>query len=112
MGVVVRHPEIYEPVFRAVFGRFGIPAHFYFDQKLDEHAVARFLLPPGRTYNQAVAELSPYERVQQPYPQGRAAMQRLIRVAMDDERTLYVFVNNRLEGNAIQTIEETTAALE
>jgi uncharacterized protein YecE (DUF72 family) len=76
------------------------------------HAVARFLLPPGRTYNQAVAELAPYERVQQPYPEGRRAMERLIRVAMDDERTLYVFVNNRLEGNAIQTIDEVTGRLE
>jgi len=76
------------------------------------HAVARFLLPPGRTYSQAVAELAPYERVQQPYPEGREAMQRLIKVAMDNERTLYVFVNNRLEGNAIQTIDEVTGRLE
>lgn len=76
------------------------------------HSAARFLLPPGRTYNQAVAELAPYERVQQPYPEGRDAMRRLIQVAMDNERTLYVFVNNRLEGNAIQTIDETTAPLE
>ncbi len=76
------------------------------------HAVARMLLPPGRTYSQAVAELAPYERVKLPYPEGRDAMQRMIRVAMDDERTLYVFVNNRLEGNAIQTIEEVSARLE
>ena len=77
-----------------------------------KHAAARFLLPPGRSYEQAVAELAPYERVQQPYPQGRDAMQRLIRVALDDERTLYVFVNNRLEGNAIQTIDEVTGRLD
>jgi uncharacterized protein YecE (DUF72 family) len=76
------------------------------------HVAARFLLPPGRTYKEAVASLAPYECVREPYPQGRDAMGRLIKVAMDEERTLLVFVNNRLEGNAIQTIDAVTSSLE
>lgn len=76
------------------------------------HLAARLLLPPGRTYEKAVAELAPYQRVQQPYPEGREALGELIRQAMGTERTLYAFVNNRLEGNAIQTIDESTIPLE
>ena len=43
MGVIVRAAETYVPVLRSTFARFGIPARFYFDAKLDEHAAMRFL---------------------------------------------------------------------
>ena len=43
MGVIVRSPEIYEAVLRATLDRFGIPARFYFDADLSNHALARFL---------------------------------------------------------------------
>ncbi len=43
MGIVVRSPEAYAPLLRAVLERFGIPARFYFDGKLEEHAVTRYL---------------------------------------------------------------------
>ena len=43
MGVVVRSPEIYEPVLRATLDRFGIPARFYFDADLSGHPVVRYL---------------------------------------------------------------------
>jgi ATP-dependent helicase/DNAse subunit B len=43
MGVIVRAAETYVPVLRSTFVRFGIPARFYFDAKLDEHATIRFL---------------------------------------------------------------------
>ncbi len=43
MGVIVRSPEIYEPVLRATLDRFGIPARFYFDADLSNHALARCL---------------------------------------------------------------------
>ena len=42
IGVVVR-PEPYVPVLRTTFHRFGIPARFYFDERLDRHPVTRFL---------------------------------------------------------------------
>lgn len=75
------------------------------------HAAARFLLPPGRTYAHAVAALAPYQQIQEPYPAGRDALTRLIRLALDTGKKLYIFVNNRFEGNAIQTIEASIAEL-
>ena len=41
-GVIVRNPEPYVAALQASFERFGIPARFYFDRPLAEHAVARF----------------------------------------------------------------------
>lgn len=43
MGIVVRNAENYVPLLGATLERFGIPARFYFDQKLEEHAVSRYL---------------------------------------------------------------------
>lgn len=43
IGIIVRSPEIYVPVLRATFERFGIPARFYFGSELTEHPAARFL---------------------------------------------------------------------
>jgi ATP-dependent helicase/DNAse subunit B len=43
MGVIVRSPELYEPILRATLDRFGIPARFYFDADLSKHAVVRYL---------------------------------------------------------------------
>ncbi|MCX6628135.1 MAG: PD-(D/E)XK nuclease family protein [Candidatus Solibacter sp.] len=43
IGVIVRSPDIYVPVLRSTLERFGIPARFYFDTKLERHAVVRFL---------------------------------------------------------------------
>jgi RecB family exonuclease len=42
-GVIVRNPETMVPPLRAAFGRFGIPARFYFDSRLDEHPAIRHL---------------------------------------------------------------------
>lgn len=44
MGIIVRSPEIYEPILRAGLNRFGIPAKFYFDGELLRHPVVRFLV--------------------------------------------------------------------
>lgn len=73
-----------------------------------EHAVARLLLRPGRDYEAAVNQFQPYDRIQDPYPEGRAPVAHLLgRVAKRDAgvpRVVYVYVNNRFEGNALQTI--------
>lgn len=73
------------------------------------HAAARLLLRPGRGYQQAVDRFSPYAKVQEPYPEGRAAIASMIRQCRAERRKLDVFVNNRLEGNAVETIDEVTA---
>lgn len=43
MGIIVRSPELYEPILRVTLDRFGIPARFYFDADLSSHALVRFL---------------------------------------------------------------------
>jgi len=68
---------------------------------------ARFLLKPGRKYEEAVKTFEPYQRVKEENPEARAAGSTLIQegVAVGPKRRTFVFVNNRLEGNAIATIE-------
>jgi ATP-dependent helicase/DNAse subunit B len=43
MGIIVRAAESYVPILRSTLGRFGIPARFYFDSRMEEHAVVRYL---------------------------------------------------------------------
>lgn len=67
---------------------------------------ARFLLKPGRKYQEAVDLFSPYNRVKEPNPEARAAGAKLIAdgtVAGPARKTL-IYINNRLEGNALETI--------
>ena len=66
----------------------------------------RLLLRPGRRYEQAVRRFSPYDRLQDPQPDTRRAVARLIRQAQETgrPRQLWVYVNNRFEGNAPGTI--------
>ena len=67
---------------------------------------ARFLLKPGRNYEDAVKLFSPYDRVKAPYPEGRAAAAELVRTTVSSgQRThAFIYVNNRLEGNALESI--------
>jgi uncharacterized protein YecE (DUF72 family) len=70
--------------------------------------VARALLRPGRSYEQAVARFQPYERVQEPNLAARAALRDLIVRAQRSRQLAFLFVNNRLEGNAPGTIAAIT----
>jgi uncharacterized protein YecE (DUF72 family) len=67
---------------------------------------ARFLLKPGRKYEEAVRAFEPYDTIKEEYPEARAAGKALIAEgkAEGPKRRTFVFVNNRLEGNAIATI--------
>jgi uncharacterized protein YecE (DUF72 family) len=66
--------------------------------------VCRALLRRGRMYEDAVAAFSPYTEVKDPNPEARDSMRILIGRAKEDKRMLFLFVNNRLEGNAPLTI--------
>ena len=66
--------------------------------------VSRALLRRGRPYEQAVKLFSPYTKIQDPNPEARAALRDLIQRARDSRRAAYIYVNNRLEGNAPATI--------
>ena len=67
---------------------------------------ARFLLKPGRKYEEAVKRFQPYDRVQEEIPEARAAGRTLIDegLASGPERKTFIYINNRLEGNALETI--------
>jgi uncharacterized protein YecE (DUF72 family) len=67
---------------------------------------ARFLLKPGRRYEEAVKAFEPYDSTKEENPEARAAGRALIAEAKaaEPKRRTFVFVNNRLEGNAISTI--------
>jgi len=67
---------------------------------------ARFLLKPGRKYQEAVDFFSPYDTIKEPYEKARTAAAELINRALAKTavRQLFLYVNNRLEGNALLTI--------
>jgi uncharacterized protein YecE (DUF72 family) len=66
--------------------------------------VSRALLRRGRKYEEAVRQFSPYTEIQDPNPETRAALRELIERARQARRSAYIYVNNRLEGNAPSTI--------
>lgn len=69
---------------------------------------ARFLLKPGRKYDEAVKTFQPYEKVKEPNEDARKAGAALIAEGLGTKRECdsYIYVNNRLEGNALETIDE------
>ena len=71
---------------------------------------ARFLLKPGRKYEEAVKTFQPYDRLKEPYPEARVAGMALIAQgkAVGPDRKTFIYVNNRLEGNALETIAAMT----
>lgn len=73
-----------------------------------DFTVARALLQRGRPYEDAVAKFTPYAHVQEPNPDTRDALRLLIAQARQRHQPSYIFVNNRLEGNAPETIEAIT----
>jgi uncharacterized protein YecE (DUF72 family) len=70
-----------------------------------DFTVARALLREGRPYEQAVEKFLPYARVTGENPEGREALRALIHRMREERRSAFIFVNNRFEGNAPQTIE-------
>jgi hypothetical protein len=71
-----------------------------------DFSIVRALLRRGRAYEQAVAKFSPYKDILDPNPGARSAIRAVIQRARERNEPAYIFVNNRLEGNAPRTIEE------
>ena len=120
-GVEIRNKHFLHPDYFAVLRRHGV-AHLFnswsgmptVSEQLalaggltnPQLCGARFLLKPGRKYQEAVDRFEPYDRVQETNEEARAAGARLIkeRTAPGRERATFIYVNNRLEGNALVTI--------
>lgn len=119
-SVEVRNRNLLRPEYFEVLNRHGV-AHTFNSwtrmppvieqmeipgSKTTDFRVARFLLTPGRSYQQAVDNFSPYRKIQAADEEARTAGTTLIKEAKKaSRRPSFVFVNNRLEGNALRTLE-------
>jgi len=121
-AVEIRNPEFLSPEYFACLRTHGV-AHIFSawtrmpeigvqmhlqDARTADFSVARALLRRGRAYEEAVAKFTPYAHVQDTNPETRDALRRLIAHARERHQPSYIFVNNRLEGNAPETIEAIT----
>lgn len=75
-----------------------------------DFTVVRALLRKGRGYEDAVDTFQPYDRIREPNEGAREGMVRIAGWATP-MKPAFLFVNNRLEGNAPGTIEAVTGAL-
>jgi len=66
----------------------------------------RFLLKPGRKFEDSVKLFQPYDRIKEPNEDARQAGAALIADGerYEPRRKTFVYINNRLEGNALETI--------
>ena len=71
-----------------------------------ELVAARFLLKPGRKYDDAVKNFQPYDQTKEVNEEARKAGAELIKAGRTSgpKKQTLIFVNNRLEGNALNTI--------
>ena len=70
-----------------------------------DFTVVRALLRKWRPYDQAVATFEPYDRVREINEGAREGLRLIAQRAMHERKDAFLFVNNRLEGNAPSTIE-------
>lgn len=69
-------------------------------------SAARFLLKPGRSYEEAIKSFQPYSETREINEPARQAGAELIRKGKTAPgKKTFLFINNRLEGNALQTIK-------
>ena len=68
--------------------------------------VVRALLTHGRPYEDAVRRFSPYEQIEERNPDVREAIRDILIRTERRGEAAYIYVNNRLEGNAPTTIHE------
>jgi hypothetical protein len=69
-----------------------------------DHVVVRALVRPGVSHESAVEEFSPYDHTQLPLPEMRQALAELIQVSIVNGKSIFVYSNNRAEGNSPNTL--------
>ena len=122
-GVEIRNQEWLQPDYFAVLRKHGIVHVFNNWSRMptvgeqmvvtgsetsDSTVAARFLLKPGRSYEEAVEQFSPYRSVKEINEEAREAGRKLIAGAKQQGKKAFIYVNNRLEGNALETIATMT----
>ena len=119
-SVEVRNRSFLQPIYFEVLRRHGVSHTFnsWMDMPpvieqlkvpnsfTADFSTARFLLKPGRDYNEAVDTFEPYTEIKDPYPDARAALIDLLLTPAKPGRPgrRFLYVNNRLEGCALWTI--------
>ena len=76
-----------------------------------DFAVVRALLRRGRSYEDAVKMFEPYREIREPDDGARSGMAEIVMQSRRRKKPAFLFVNNRLEGNAPGTIEAVVAGL-
>ena len=125
-GVEIRNEHFLKLEYLDVLRQYGV-AHTYSNwtrmppvseqlqmegSRTADFTVSRFLLKPGRSYEQAVKSFQPYDQVKDQIPEARLAIMRLVNESAKVKRDVksqkisFLFVNNRLEGSAPTTIAE------
>ncbi|HEY7194260.1 MAG TPA: DUF72 domain-containing protein, partial [Gemmatimonadales bacterium] len=117
-AVELRNPELLTGIHGEVLKRHGV-AHVFnswtemppIGEQIDlgwtfpaNFTIARALLKPGRRYSDAVKQFQPYDRVQEPQPELRRDLLRLVSEAHRRRVEAFILANNRAEGNAPGTI--------
>jgi uncharacterized protein YecE (DUF72 family) len=117
-AVEIRNPEFLDKDYFACLRSHGV-AHVYNawskmpelrrqmaipDSMTADFLVSRALLRHGRVYEDAVGMFAPYREIQDANPEARESLRILIGRARENKQFLFLFVNNRLEGNAPLTI--------
>jgi uncharacterized protein YecE (DUF72 family) len=125
-GVEIRNPEYLKPGYFALLASHGVAHVLNAWTRMPElsaqmglegafssgFTVVRALLSKGRTYEQAVKTFEPYELVQEPNKPAREALARIAERLRREGKPAFLFINNRLEGNAPTTIESVVDQLE
>jgi len=125
-AVEIRNEEFLTPMYFAVLREHGV-AHVFnswtrmppIGHQLDlpgsisaPFIVARALLRPGRSYDEAVDAFAPYDRIREPNIKLRRDLVRLVETAVKTRIPAYLLVNNRAEGSAPLTIAAVAEMLE
>jgi uncharacterized protein YecE (DUF72 family) len=124
-AVEVRNEDFLTPMYFAVLREHGVGHVFSswtrmppIGDQLDlpgsitgSFIIARALLRPGRTYDEAVDAFAPYDRIREPNPELRRDLIRLIETAVNARIPAYLLVNNRAEGSSPLTVAEVARLL-
>ena len=118
-GVELRNEHFLQPEYFACLARHAV-THVYnswqampsVSEQMARHGsrtnpaliAARFLLKPGRKYEEAVKAFAPYDSVKEKNDDARTAGKRLIAEGKAAQTKTYIYINNRLEGNALETM--------
>jgi uncharacterized protein YecE (DUF72 family) len=77
-----------------------------------DFAVVRALLRCGRAYDKAVQSFEPYREIQEVNEGAREGMCQIAKETRSLKKDAFIYINNRLEGNAPSTIEAVVENIE